>query len=294
VLFVEQHGRAGAGGRRPRLRPDARPDRARGSRRRAPRAARTARRKLSRGDGRLTGAASPCLIKGLNHHERSKDETSIWLSAVALAVTGLVAAGCSSSGSSSSTGFGHRHLRQFFGRGRHRQLGVRHGEEGDRYPVCLRDDQRRDRRGHLPRGPPGRDRRRQLRQQLPRRHQRASDRDRQLHRRRHAGPRRAVRQPARGQAPDGDPRRGRRRRARLDPDLPARQPGLPGRHSVHPGPHDRSELHPVLVGQRRRQRRRRRVRGKTLGVKSVAIVYFNTPRARRCCPRSRRCSRRPE
>ena len=29
-------------------------------------------------------------------------------------------------------------------------------------------------------------------------------------------------------APDGHPRRGRRRRARLDPDLPARQPGLPG------------------------------------------------------------------
>src|SRR6478609_241155 len=55
--------RAGAGGRRSRLRPDARPDRARGSRRRAPRAAGTARRQLPRGDGRLTGAASPCVIK---------------------------------------------------------------------------------------------------------------------------------------------------------------------------------------------------------------------------------------
>jgi branched-chain amino acid transport system substrate-binding protein len=86
-----------------------------------------------------------------------------------------------------------------------------------------------------------------------------------VHRRRHAGHRGAVRQPAGGRSPARDPRRGRRRRARLDPDLRARQPGLPGRHPVHPGARDRVELHPVLVGQRRRQRGGRRVRGQDAG-----------------------------
>ncbi len=35
------------------------------------------------------------------------------------------------------------------------------------------------------------------------------------------------------------------------PIYAARQPGLPGRHPVHPGARDRAELGPVLVGQRR-------------------------------------------
>src|ERR1700683_5328718 len=48
--------------------------------------------------------------------------------------------------------------------------------------------------------------------------------------------------PAGARPPAAHPRRGRRRRARLDPHLRARQPGLPGRHPVHPGDGDRVQL----------------------------------------------------
>src|SRR3984885_7726073 len=163
---------------------------------------------------------------------------------------------------------------------RGQQFGVRHPQEGDRLPVHLRDDQRRDRRGHLPRGPAGGDRRRRLRQQLPRWHQRAPDRDRRVHRRRHAGHGGPVRQPAGGRASARDPRRGPRRPTPPPPDLPARQPGLPGRHPLHPGPGDRDQLHPVLVGQRRRQRGGRRVRGQDPGPQERRADLLQQPPGR--------------
>src|SRR3984957_17083433 len=184
---------------------------------------------------------------------------------------------------------GHHHDRG-------QQFGVRHPQEGDRFPVRLRDDQRRDRRGHLPRSPPGGDRRRRIRQQLPRRHQRAPDRDRQLHRRRHAGYRGAVRQPARGRSPARDPRRRRCRRARLGPDLRPRRPGLPRRFPVHPAARpiyaragraylggipctpvpetapNSIQFWSVSVGDNAAAAV---YAAKTLGIKSVALIYFN-------------------
>ena len=100
-----------------------------------------------------------------------------------------------------------------------------------------------------------------------------------------AGHRRPLREPAGGRPPDRDPRRGRRRRPGLDPDLRARQPGLPRRHPVHPGAGDR-------VRTRSSSGRSASAttppppstRARSCGVKSVAIMYFSNAQGESILP----------
>ena len=90
-----------------------------------------------------------------------------------------------------------------------------------------------------------------------------------------------VRQPAGGQAPDRDPRRGRRRRARLDPDLrstPTWRTWAASRSPRFPRPPPNSiQFWSVSVGDNAAAAV---YAGKTLGVKSVAIMYFSNAAGR--------------